>query len=155
LRYLPRADPRLRRQGARDRSRWWPRAEGRQHRRAPAEQIPARQRVNIPSTLGRMFVAIFLGALVAGYLAMLAFSASGCFLSHVIRCFSISRDLMKFSWFALKGLSLPAVVTALLVTMILQIRGVVAGWNVLVASLLSAFVFGLIDRVPFLSGEVL
>ncbi|MGY8682274.1 hypothetical protein Q2941_31525 [Bradyrhizobium sp. UFLA05-153] len=86
---------------------------------------------------------------------MLAASASACFLSHVIRCFSISRDLIGFSWFALKGLSLPAVVTALLVTMILQIRGVVAWWNVLVASLLSAFVFCLIDRVPLLSGEVL
>lgn len=92
--------------------------------------------------LGRMFVVIFCGTLIAGYLAMLAFSASGCFLSHVIRCFSISRDLIGFSWFAVKGLSLPAVVVALLVAIFLQIRGSVVWWNVLVASLLSALVIG-------------
>jgi hypothetical protein len=98
--------------------------------------------------LGRMFFVIFLGALIAGFVAMLAFSASGCFLSHTIRCFSISRDLIGFSWFALKGLSLPAFVAALLVIMILQVRGFVVWWNVLVASFISALVTGLIDRVP-------
>lgn len=94
--------------------------------------------------LGRMFVVTFCGTLVAGYLAMLAFSVSGCFLSHVIRCFSISRDLIGFSWFAVKGLSLPAVVVALLVAIFLQIRGSVVWWNVLVASLLSALVIGFV-----------
>ncbi|MGY3031388.1 hypothetical protein ACVIIV_000558 [Bradyrhizobium sp. USDA 4354] len=104
--------------------------------------------------LGGMFVAVFLGTFVAGYLAMLAVSASGCFLSRVIRCFSTSRDLIGFSSFALPRLSLPAAITALLVTTIFLFRGIVVWWNVLVASLLSVLVIGLIDRVPFHSGEV-
>lgn len=91
---------------------------------------------------GRMFVVIFCGTLVAGYVGMLAFSASGCFLSRVVRCFSISRDLIGFSWFAVKGLFLPAIVVALLVTIFLQIRGNVVWWNVLVACLLSALGIG-------------
>ncbi|QQO14055.1 hypothetical protein JJB99_32885 [Bradyrhizobium diazoefficiens] len=104
--------------------------------------------------LGRMFVLILLGTLVAGYLAMLAFSASGCFLSQVVRCFSISRDLIGFSWFALKALSLPTVIAAVLVTIILQIRGFLVWWNILSASFISALATGLISRVSFLSGDV-
>jgi hypothetical protein len=109
------------------------------HRLSEWGQGAARQHL---LRLGRMFVLIFCGTLVAGYLGMLAFSASGCFLSHVIRCFSVSHDLIGFSWFAVKGLSLPAVVVALSVTIFLQIRGSVAWWNVLAASLLSAWVIG-------------
>ena len=105
--------------------------------------------------LGRMFVVILVGTLVAGYLAMLTFSASACFISHVIRCFSISRDLVGLSWFALKSLSLPAVVAAVLITMILQIRGSVVWWNVLVASLLSALVTGFVGRIPIVLDEML
>ena len=96
--------------------------------------------------LGRVFALVFFGTFLAGYLAMLVFSASGCFLSHVIRCFSISRDLIVFSWFAAKGLSLPSVVAAVLVTIIQQIRGSVVWWNVLVASLLSALASA--GRIP-------
>ncbi|MCA1380079.1 MULTISPECIES: hypothetical protein [Bradyrhizobium] len=96
--------------------------------------------------LGRMFVVVFCGTLFAGYLAMLAFSASGCFLSRVIRCFSVSRDLIGFSWFAVKGLFLPAAVVALMVAIFLQIRGSVVWWDVLVASLLSALVIGSVGR---------
>jgi hypothetical protein len=57
-------------------------------------------------------------------------------------------------WFALKVLSLPAFVAALLVTMVLQVRGFVVWWNVLVASLISALVTGLIDRAPVEPAEV-
>jgi hypothetical protein len=101
-----------------------------------------------------MFVVIFLGALFAGFIAMLAFSASACLLSRAIRCFSISRDLIGLSWFALKGLSLPAFVAALLVTVVLHVRGFVAWWNVLIASFIPALATGLIDRVPTSPAEV-
>src|SRR5438477_10637772 len=98
--------------------------------------------------LSRMFIAILLGTLVAGILAMLAFSASGCFLSHAIRCFSISRDLIGVSWMALKMWSLPAFTAALLVTIVLQVRGFVVWWNVLIVTFISAFGPSWLARAP-------
>jgi hypothetical protein len=104
--------------------------------------------------LGRVFIVIFLGTMVAVILAMLAFSASGCFLSHAIRCFSISRDLIGVSLMALKMWSLPAFVAALLVTMVLQFQGFVVWWNILIATFISAFGTSWLARAPVVPDEV-
>jgi hypothetical protein len=119
--------------------------------RPQLDQRAARQRW---LHLGRVFIVIFLGNMVAGTLAVLAFSASGCFLSHAIRCFSISRDLISVSLMALKMWSLPAFVAATLVAIVLQFQGSVVWWNVLIVAFVSAFGTSWLARAPVVPDEV-
>jgi hypothetical protein len=104
--------------------------------------------------LGRVFIVIFLGTMVAGTLAVLAFSASGCFLSRAIRCFSISRDLIGASLMALTMWSLPAFVAATFVAIVLQFQGFVVWWNVLIVAFVSAFATSWLARAPVVPDEV-
>src|SRR5262249_47772821 len=77
---------------------------------------------------------IFLGVLLLGILLWIAFSASACLLSPVIRCFSISRDAFGVTLFGLKMWSLPALVVTIFVIAIGAIRGKVAWWHTLIAA---------------------
>lgn len=85
-----------------------------------------------------VFIITFLGALTAGILAALAFSASGCFVSRAIRCFSISRDALGLLWFVVKGWSLPAFVAALLAAMVVQVRSSISWRSALIVALVSS-----------------
>ena len=94
--------------------------------------------------LGYVLTIVFTGTLTTGILVAIGFSASGCFLSRVIRCFSISRDAVGVTLFGLKVWSLPALIAALLVTAIMHVRGFVVWWNVLVVALVSMLGSGIV-----------
>jgi len=93
-------------------------------------------------------IIIFLGTLLTGILGTLAFSASGCLISSAIRCFSLSRDLIGLSLFALKMWALPAFIAALLVATAAYIRGVVTWWNVLLVAFLAMVGSSLLALAP-------
>ncbi|MCC8963148.1 hypothetical protein H8A95_12720 [Bradyrhizobium sp. Pear76] len=80
---------------------------------------------------GYTTVVVSLGTLITGSLVMLGWSASLCFLSRVIRCFSFSRDFAGFFLKMIQIWSLPALVVGVLVAFIAKVRGSVAWWNVL------------------------
>jgi len=87
---------------------------------------------------GCAVIAVFPGNLTAGTLVMLGLSVSACFVIRVLPCFSISRDTGRFLLKMIGMWSLPALAVALLVAMIIQFRGSVLWWNVLlVAALVS------------------
>ncbi|MBR1203453.1 MULTISPECIES: hypothetical protein [unclassified Bradyrhizobium] len=81
--------------------------------------------------LGYVTVAIFIGTFITGTAAMLGLSVSACFLSHVIRCFSFSRDFAGFFINMIQLWSFPALIVGLLVAVIAEIRGLVTWWNIL------------------------
>ncbi|WP_271568757.1 hypothetical protein [Bradyrhizobium sp. CCBAU 11386] len=81
--------------------------------------------------LGRAFLVVFLMTVIAGILETIAFSASGCFLSRVVRCFSISRDAIGITLLGLKMWALPALIASAVIVGIGRLRGRVAWWNVL------------------------
>jgi hypothetical protein len=89
--------------------------------------------------LGYRLTIIFLGTLFVGILGTLAFSASACLISHAIRCFSISRDLIGLGLFASKDWALPAFLAALLVVTLVRIRGSIVWWNILAIALVAMF----------------
>jgi hypothetical protein len=96
------------------------------------------------SRVGYTLITVFVGTLSTGTLVVLCFSISACFLSRVIRCFSISRDAAGFMLKMMQMWSLPALIVALLMAMIVQFRGSVVWWNVvLVAGLVSISGFAL------------
>lgn len=101
-----------------------------------------------PSKMPRMayfFGVVFAGTLLIGILATIAFSASGCLLSPVIRCFSIARDTASVMFLGFKMWSLPALIAALLIAAIVRIRGEVIWWNVLLVAPASYLVLALLS----------
>lgn len=91
------------------------------------------EKVGRPELLnfGCAFVIILLTTAIAGVLETIAFSASGCVLSRVVRCFSISRDAIGVALLGLKMWALPALFASVVVTAIARIRVRVVWWNVL------------------------
>jgi hypothetical protein len=90
------------------------------------------------------FGVVFAGTLLIGTLATIAFSASGCLLSPVIRCFSIARDTVGVTFLGFKMWSSPALIAALLVAAIVRFRGNVTWWNVLLVAPASYLVLALL-----------
>ncbi|PJG52109.1 hypothetical protein CVM73_27515 [Bradyrhizobium forestalis] len=77
---------------------------------------------------------------IAGILETIAFSASGCFLSRVVRCFSISRDAIGVTLLGLKMWALPAFIASVVVVVVGRLRGRVAWWNVVLLAPVLYFV---------------
>lgn len=98
--------------------------------------------------MGYGLTTIFLGTLAVGILGTFVFSASGCLITSAIRCFSISRDLIGLILLASKMWALPALIVALLVVMVVQIRGFVVWWNVLVAAFMAMFGSSVLALAP-------
>jgi hypothetical protein len=96
-----------------------------------------------------VLAVIFFGTLITGVLATLAYSASGCFLSRAIRCFSISRDALGLSLLGLKVWSLPAFIAALLTVMVVQVRGSAVWWNALIVAPVSMLGGGVLLHVAY------
>lgn len=90
------------------------------------------------------FGVVFAGTLLIGILFTIAFSASGCLLSSVIRCFSITRDTVGVTILGFKMWSAPALIAALLVAAIVRFRGDVTWWNVLLVAPASYLVLALL-----------
>jgi hypothetical protein len=90
------------------------------------------------------FGVVFAGTLLIGILATIAFSASGCLLSPVIRCFSIARDTMGVAFLGFKMWSSPALIAPLLVAAIVRSRGSVTWWNILLVAPASYLILALL-----------
>jgi hypothetical protein len=101
----------------------------------------------VSTVLGFVYVlvVVFVGALLAGILVSIAFSASACVIvSPVIQCFSISRDAVGVTLAGMKMWALPAFIAALFVAAIGRIRGNVAWWNVLIVAPASYLVLAML-----------
>ncbi|MBR0983513.1 MULTISPECIES: hypothetical protein [Bradyrhizobium] len=94
--------------------------------------------------VAHFFGVVFAGTLLIGILATIAFSASGCLLSRVIRCFSISRDAAGVALLGFKMWSLPALIAGALVAAIIRFRGNITWWNVLLVAPASYLVLALL-----------
>jgi len=90
------------------------------------------------------FGVVVAGTLLIGILATVAFSASGCLLSWVIRCFSISRDAVGVALLGFKMWFLPALIAGVLVAAIIRFRGNITWWNVLLVAPASYLVLALV-----------
>ncbi|KYK45611.1 hypothetical protein A1D31_08985 [Bradyrhizobium liaoningense] len=90
------------------------------------------------------FGVVFAGTVLIGILATAAFSASGCLLTRVIRCFSISRDAPYVALIGFEMWSLPGLIAGVLVAAIILFRGHVTWWNVLLIAPASYLVLALV-----------
>jgi hypothetical protein len=104
--------------------------------------------------LGYVLAFVFVGTVTTEVLAALGFSASGCLLSRVIRCFSIPRDTIGVALIGLEMGTWPALVAASLIAAIVRVRGSVAWWNVLIVAPVSLLILDILtaEWLNFIGG---